>query len=111
MTIRRKVPVILAFTLIGLVAAILVTSRLLLIDSFARLEEQEVYLHLQRAVNALSDDLECLNRTLADYANWDTTYDFMATHDGKYPEIELRNASLIGLRMNFVGIFDLTGRT
>ena len=52
MTIRKKVPLILAITLVCLIAVILMTSQLLLRSSFIRLEERDVRLNLERAINA-----------------------------------------------------------
>ena len=107
MTIRRKVPVYLALISIALLAVVATTSRVLLLDSFVHLEEREVRLNMQRAGNALSDELGELTRSVTDYANYDRMYAYLATHDPKFPEGEFGN--LDALRANFVGIFDLTG--
>ena len=107
MTIRRKVPVFLALISIALLAVVATTSRVLLLDSFVHLEEREVRLNMQRAGNALSDELGELMRSVTDYANYDRMYAYLATHDPKFPEGEFGN--LDALRANFVGIFDLTG--
>src|SRR5438445_12897228 len=110
MTIRRKVPFILAVTLIWLIAAILVTSRILLNSSFIRLEERDVRLNLERAINAIGDELAGLKRSAEDYAAWDPTYEFMANHIGDYPKKNFMNVSMYGLHLNFVGIFELDGK-
>ena len=108
MTIQGKVPLILAFTLIGLLVAVSVTSRVLLLDSFVQLEEREVRLNLQRAHNALLDDLAEVSRSVRDYSTYDRMYAFMADHNPEFPETEFGN--LDTLRANFVGIFDLNGK-
>jgi len=110
MTIRRKVSAIVAVVLLGLVAAIFLTARLLLIDRFAQLEQREVSLNVERAVNALSDDLAALTRSIEDYASWDRTYEFVVTRDPKYVNLEMGNTTLAGLGVSFIGIFDAFGR-
>jgi signal transduction histidine kinase len=110
MRIRTKVSLILAVTLVCLVAGLFATSRLLLTASFVQLEEREVRLNLDRAVNALSDEVAALSRSLEDYAAWDPTYDFMATGDSHFAEDNFKNATLAGLRVGFVGIFDPAGK-
>jgi signal transduction histidine kinase len=108
MTIQRKVHLILALTLIGLLFAVSLTSRVLLLDSFVQLEEREVRLNLQRAHNALLDDLAEVSRSVRDYSTYDRMYAFMADHNPEFPETEFGNLDTLGV--NFVGIFDLNGK-
>ncbi|HUJ21833.1 MAG TPA: ATP-binding protein [Bryobacteraceae bacterium] len=107
MTIQRKVPVFLALTLIWLLVVLAATSRLLVLDSFARLEEREVRLNIQRAENALSDELADVSHSVQDYSTYDRMYAFMVSRDPHVPEAEFGN--LDTLRLNFAGIFDLGG--
>jgi signal transduction histidine kinase len=107
MTIRRKVPVLLALTCAALLGVMLFSSRALLLDSFVHFEEQEVRLNVERAGNALSDEVNDLALSVIDYAHYDRMYAYMVNHDPKFPEGEFGN--LDALRANFVGIFDLDG--
>src|ERR1700683_3014285 len=107
MTIRRQVPVFLVVTLISLLIVVAATSRVLLLDSCVQLEEREVRLNVQRAGNALSDELTDLTQSVRDYASYDRMYAYMVNHDPKFPEGEFGN--LDALRAHFVGIFDLNG--
>jgi signal transduction histidine kinase len=108
MTIRRKVPVFLLLISIALLAVVAITSRVLLLDRFVQLEEREVLLNVQRAGNALSDELTDLTQSVTDYANYDRLYAYMLNHDPKFPEGEFGN--LDALRANVVGIYDLNGK-
>jgi signal transduction histidine kinase len=108
MTIRRQVPVLLVLTLISLLIVVAGTSRGLLLNSFVQLEEREVRLNVERAGNALSDELADLMRPVQDYANYDRMYAYMVNPDPKFPEGEFGN--LDTLRANFVGLFDLNGK-
>jgi hypothetical protein len=53
MTIRRKVPVLLALTSISLLVVVAATSRVLLLDSFVQLEEREPSVKLANDTNAI----------------------------------------------------------
>src|SRR5277367_6106753 len=108
MTIRRKVPVLLVLTCAALLGVMAFTSRVLLLDRFVQFEEQEVQLNVERAGNALADEVNDLALSVIDYAHYDRMYAYMVDHDPKFPEGEFGN--LDALRANFVGIFDLDGR-
>jgi signal transduction histidine kinase/DNA-binding response OmpR family regulator len=92
---------------ISLSAVIAVTSRVFLLESFLRLEEEDVRVNVQRAGIALADELTDLTHTVTDYAEYDRMYAYMLSHDPRFPQGEFGN--LDALRVNFVGIFDLTG--
>jgi signal transduction histidine kinase len=107
MTIRKRVAVFLVLILVSLLEVVAVTSRVLLLDSFVRLEESDVRLNVQRAGNALSDDLADLTQSVKDYSEYDRMYSYMVSRDPRFPDGEFGN--LDTLRANFVGIFDLAG--
>jgi len=106
-TIRRKVAVFLALASATLLAVMAITSRILLLDSFVQFEQREVRLNVERAGNALSDELNDLALSVIDYSHYDRMCAYMVSRDPKFPEGEFGN--LDALRANFVGIFDLTG--
>jgi len=107
MTIRKRVAVFLILILVALLEVVAVTSRVLLLNSFIRLEESDVLLNMQRAGNALTDEVTDLTQSVRDYASYDRMYAYVVSHDPKFPEGEFGN--LDALRTNFVGIFDLNG--
>jgi len=107
MTIQKRVPVFLAVTLLSLLAVLSASSRLLLLQSFLRLEDRDVRLNMQRAGNALADDLAEVSRSTRDYSAYDRMYGFMQSRDAAIPRAEFGN--LDTLRLNFVGVFDLQG--
>jgi signal transduction histidine kinase len=108
MTIRQRVAVLLALILISLLEVVAVTSRVLLLDSFANLEDADVRLNMERASNALSDEMADFAQSVRDYASYDRMYGYMANRDRRFPEGEFGN--LDALRANFVGIFDIDGK-
>jgi signal transduction histidine kinase len=108
MTIRRKVPVFLVLISISLMAVVALTSRALLLDRFVQLEDREARLNVQRAGNALSDELTDLTESVRDYADYDRMYAYMVDRNPGFPEGEFGN--LDALRANFVGMFDVSGK-
>ena len=66
MTLRKKTLVIIGVTLIGLMAALYTASWVILLGGFAQVEEQNTHENVQRALDALSEDLVRLNTTTGD---------------------------------------------
>ncbi|PKM76131.1 MAG: hypothetical protein CVU90_14090 [Firmicutes bacterium HGW-Firmicutes-15] len=59
-------------------------SRFILLDRFSRLENQYVQLNASRALRALDDDILSLERTNADWAGWDDSYQFMKDYNENF---------------------------
>jgi PAS domain S-box-containing protein len=102
MTLRRKTILIMGMTLVVLLVALFVSSRLILLASFARLEEQYVRENVGRALNALSDDVSALDTTVGDWAPWDDTYTFMQDGNGAYVQSNLVDSTFVQLRLNLM---------
>ncbi len=110
MTLRVKTLNIVGVTLVGLILVLYAVSRIVLLRSFAKLEEENTRRDVERALSALSADLSRLASTAGDYAAWDQTYAFMKDRNHDYPRMELKNEALAGLKVNFVLLFDPSGR-
>lgn len=83
-TLRAKTLVILAATLAGLLLIAYIPLRYIVLESFIGLEQQSIQQNVERAMNALSNDIATLDRTTLDYAGWDDTYVFMADRNQEY---------------------------
>jgi len=73
-----------------LLVLVFATSSTMIRQSFRDLEEQSARRDMERAINALDDEIETLSRTNHDYAAWDDSYAFVA---GKLPEYIASNLS------------------
>src|SRR5262245_28635365 len=82
--LRAKTLIIITTTLLGLIVVLYLPLRFILLGSFLSLEQQDIRQHVERAANALHDDLATLERTTADYAGWDATYIFMEDRNPSY---------------------------
>jgi two-component sensor histidine kinase/sensor domain CHASE-containing protein len=87
MSLRKTTALIVAATILISLGALYAVSQLILLGSFARLEEERVRQDLGRAQNALQADLDTLEATVGDWAPWDDTYYFALGQDGTYFDI------------------------
>ena len=100
MTLRNKTIVLVGAALIALMVVLYVSSRAVLLDSFARLEGQATEREVQSALNAVDNQLRELDTTADDWAAWDDTYRFMLTRDPAYLESNLVDDTFVTLRLN-----------
>jgi PAS domain S-box-containing protein len=109
MSLRAKSLLVAALTTAILLVTFLVFTRLILTNSYAQLEQKDTTAHVERAVNALNNDLATLSRTANDYAAWDDTYNFMESRDPAYLETNYPDATFANNRLNLVTIVDTQG--
>ena len=74
--------------------------------SFMQLEKRAVRTHLERAINAINDDLSVLAATTGDWAVWDDTYNFMENLDDAYIDTNLLDSTFKNLRINLFLLVD-----
>ena len=102
MTLRRKTLIIISLTVVSLIAILYATSRIILLGSFAELEEQHTRQNVERALSALSDDLSTLDTMVFDWASWDDTYVFIEDANEDYIESNLVDETFVDPRLNFM---------
>jgi PAS domain S-box-containing protein len=110
MTLRKKTLIIIGATLAALILILYAASRIILLDSFAKLEEQHTRQNVERVQSALSDDLAKLNSTAGDWAQWDDTYAFIEGAYDDYVQDNLMNSTFAGLRLNLMLFIHSSGR-
>lgn len=86
MKLRNKVLLIFSLGLIGLSVSFYAVSRILLLRSYATLEEDQTKRDVRRALDFLDNELDTLNTQARDYAQWDDTYEFAANRNEDYIE-------------------------
>lgn len=109
-SIRAKVAWIVAATTIGLIILLYISLNFFVLNSFKAIEEQAVQQAVQRALNALADDLAGLQRTATDYAVWDDTYGFLQDRSADYLEINYDPGTLVRNRVDVVLFLDEAGQ-
>ncbi|MBI1277188.1 MAG: HAMP domain-containing protein [Anaerolineaceae bacterium] len=99
MSLRRKTLLIIGATLICLMIVIYAFSQAITMNGFLHLEETTVQRNVDRAINALNDEMDVIYSTNQDWANWTDTYNFVDdlndnyregnTHDGIFQSYDL----------------------
>lgn len=110
MRLRNRTLSIIGLTLAGLIVILYGTSRVILLDGFARLEDHDVRRNVGRALSALGDRLASLDAVVEDWATWDDTYDFMEDKNTKYIESNLGDLTFSNLGLNVVLYIDTSGQ-
>ena len=110
MSVRIKSLLVIGLTLLGLVGILYVSSRAILLDSYARLEERDTHQNIERALNAIADDLSTLNRTANDYAAWDDTYNFAADRNEEYLTANYSLSTFTNIRVSLLLITNTSGQ-
>jgi PAS domain S-box-containing protein len=110
MTLRRKSQLIVGLAIAALIVVLFFTSEIIVLSSFARLEERNTRLNVEQAQDALADDLAQLNITAGDYAGWDDTYAFIEDANPAYVEANTGAAVLSNLQINLWAFVHASGR-
>ncbi len=109
MSLGQKTLLIVLLTGVGLMAVLYATARVVILRGFLNLEQTQTRSAVERAGNALNDDIASLAATANDYGEWDRTYAFMQHPSQGYIRQELENDTLQGLSINSVLLMDLAG--
>jgi PAS domain S-box-containing protein len=110
-TLRTKTVFFISLTLVGLLVALYAVSRQVLLRSYGELEEQDTRQNLERAVSALTDDLDSLGRAASDYSAWDQTYAFIHGGNPNFVKSEFPVETFLRLRLSLAVLLDNSGKT
>lgn len=108
-TLRAKTILIIVATLVGLLVLMVIPLQLIVLGSFQSLESQTVSRNIARAVSALQQQIDALNRTAGDYATWDDTYAFVQDTNASYVEANLADDTFANSDLNLLLIVDQSG--
>ncbi|MCP4693089.1 MAG: HAMP domain-containing protein [Desulfobacterales bacterium] len=110
MNIRNKILIFIGATSLALMAAMILTSRIVVLGSFRKLEEQTVRRNVDQVLGKLANELRELNSVSYDYGVWDDTYQYIVdlneayVRKNVYPEMFLNNS------LNLFLFIDHSGR-
>jgi adenylate cyclase len=110
MSLRMKTLLIMAFTSAALLLVMTLSLRSILSDSFRTIENQDAEKNQDRALNALKESFEAIDRASQDYGYWDSLYEFMATRDPNFTDVDFSVSTYENLRWSLVIIFDEKGQ-
>ncbi|MCE8428361.1 MAG: hypothetical protein J5U19_08250 [Candidatus Methanoperedens sp.] len=109
MKLRKKTIAIIGLTLLGLIVLLYAFSQIILMGSFTQLEQQSTQRNIERAKNALLDNINRLDSVAGDWASWDETYNFIQNGNEAYIRSNLDPSTLANLKVNYVLFYNTSG--
>lgn len=106
---QNKSLLAIASGLLGVLLTLLLSAKLIVLQSFRAIEGDRAREHLLRVVGAIDNELDYLAVSVGDYAAWDETYRFVQDGNAGYAEANLAEASLARLRVDLVAFVRTTG--
>ena len=103
----------LAITVISVIAgtlALYIGSNIIVLGSFAELEEKTVQQNVGRTLSALDNEYTDLSSKTGDYAEWDETYNFVRDANAAYPQENLDPPTFANLRVDVVVLINTAGQ-
>ena len=110
MNLRVKTLIVISATLVGLIVILFLVSQGIFMRGVAEVEERDTTRNVERALNALSDDISQLESVVGDWAPWDDTYVFVEDINEDYIENNLNDATLVNLGVNITLFADTSGQ-
>jgi len=99
-----------AAIIIAFVAASYAISQGILLQGFARVEQEQTGTNVQRALSALGMEISNLDAIAHDWAAWDDSYAFMHDRNQEYLRANVVDSTFTRLRLNLMLYADTTGQ-
>lgn len=109
-SLRTRALAVILLTLLGELALVYGLARGILLNSFANLEAEEARRNTARVVNALTNDLQALAATTADWAEWDDTDQFVQGLLPSYKETALEDSTFTRLNVHVIVLINVAGQ-
>jgi sensor domain CHASE-containing protein len=93
-----------------LFAVLYLLSTIILTRSFSDLENREARINVERAANALSQELKALDGVAREWGAWDEMCAFVAAPNEKFREANLGDSNLEQARLTLLLVLDANGK-
>ena len=111
MSLTRKVSIIVALVFLLSALANVIIQQVLIMPSFIVLEKESAAQNGARVQGAIDRELDQIVTSVSDWAYWTDTYNYAKGLKPEYIEENFsQGATLEGMRLNFLGIYDLSGK-
>jgi len=113
MTLRTKTLIIIGMALAGFLGTLYIVSRIVILRSFAKLEQQDARRNVDRVRSALADELATMDHLCRDSATWDKAYAFIEDGDPQFIRSDIgygRFSTLAQRRQNLLLYINASGR-
>ena len=84
MNIRKKIIIVVTLVMIGLIGTLFVFARLIILNNSIILEQKDIMVDLDQAVDSIKAEVQNLDVMTADWAYWDDTYQFLTDQNQFY---------------------------
>ena len=102
MKLRKKIMIITGVTFFCAMIVVFAVSHVIVLGSFARLEEQNVKTNVKRTTDALAEEIKGIGSIGGDWAAWNETRDFVLGKNESYIEGNLTDEAISNLNFNFM---------
>jgi PAS domain S-box-containing protein len=109
MKLRSKAILITGITFICIIALLYFASSYIIINGFIKIENESVEKNVNRALDAISDDINQLSTSNRDWAWWDDTYAFIEDHNTDYIETNTHAETWSVLGINLILYLNSSG--
>ncbi|MGE3856111.1 MAG: CHASE4 domain-containing protein [Dehalococcoidia bacterium] len=109
MSLRIRTALATVFSVIVIMAALLLAYRFIVLDAYAELEADHAREGLARAMSVLRAEERALDILLTDWAHWDDTYDFVDSRSEAFVASNLPPDILEQIKLNALIIRDARG--
>jgi len=110
LSLRRAVALVIVVAVVVGGAGGYVLARLVVEDSLSSVEQSTARRNVDRATNAIANEVRQLDTTVKDWSSWDATYAYALDHNVAYEGENLPNETLQGLDLDFLLILDTEAR-
>jgi two-component sensor histidine kinase/sensor domain CHASE-containing protein len=107
---RRRILLVIGGALLAMIAIITAVTRLLLTDSFERLERSYLERDMGQITNAIEEGFSSLESTGRDWASWNATWRFMQNLNPDYIENNINPRDFENLKLSIMTFVDTRGR-
>ncbi|HEY9807140.1 MAG TPA: CHASE4 domain-containing protein, partial [Candidatus Obscuribacterales bacterium] len=111
MKLRQRTLLLMSVALLCLLGVLYTSSAKILLESFAKLETEDTQRNVERAIDAFNEDIDKLNFTVHDWAEWDDTYQFVQDGNSTYLTTNLNTATIARLKINLMLYTQPSGKT
>lgn len=102
MKLRQRTLLMIGVALLSLVGVLYATSSTILLGNVARLEAEDTRRNVHRSLDAFQQEIDKLNFTVRDWAEWDDTYQFIRDRNAEYVTSNLNQPTLDRLQINLI---------
>lgn len=109
MSIRTRIILSAGITFCGLLCVLALSSGVIVLSSFTKLETKQMQQQVGRFQEALINSYEALDSTLAQWAPWDDAYKYIQDHNPDFLKSNLAGAAISDLNLDVIVFLDKTG--